>query len=56
MRIFQNRVLRRTFGPGTEEVTGGWRKLHNDLHNLCSSQSIIRMTKLGWIQLEVHVE
>jgi hypothetical protein len=38
------RVLRRIFGPKREEVTGGWRKLHNeDLHNLYSSPSIIRM-------------
>jgi hypothetical protein len=36
----------RVFGPNREEVTGGWRKLHNEeLHNLYSSLSIIRMTK-----------
>jgi hypothetical protein len=36
--------LRRIFGPKRDEVTGGWRKLHNEeLHNLYSSQSIIRM-------------
>jgi hypothetical protein len=39
-----NRVLRGIFGPRRNEVTGGWRKLLNkDLHNLYSSQSIIRM-------------
>jgi hypothetical protein len=44
--VFENRVLRRTFGPKRDEVTGGWRKLHNEeLHNLCSSPSIIRMIK-----------
>jgi hypothetical protein len=37
--VFENRVLRRIFGPKRDEVTGGWRKLHNeDLHNLYSSQ------------------
>jgi hypothetical protein len=46
-RVFENRVLRRIFGPKKDEVMGGWRKLHNeDLHDLCSSPSIIRMIKL----------
>jgi hypothetical protein len=44
--VFENRVLRRMSGPKRDEVTGGWRKLHNEeLHNLYSSPSIIRMTK-----------
>jgi hypothetical protein len=44
LRVFENRVLRRIFGPKRDEVTGGWRKLHNEeLHNLYSSPSIIRM-------------
>jgi hypothetical protein len=47
LRIFENRVLRRIFGPKNVEVMEGWRKLHNDeLHNLYSSPSIIRMIKL----------
>jgi hypothetical protein len=34
LRIFENRVLRRIFGPKREEVAGGWRRLHNEeLHN-----------------------
>jgi hypothetical protein len=34
LRVFENRVLRRIFGPKRDEVTGGWRKLHNEeLHN-----------------------
>jgi hypothetical protein len=42
----ENRVLRRIFGPKRDEVTGGWRKLHNEeLHNLYSSPRIIRMIK-----------
>jgi hypothetical protein len=46
LRVFENRVLRRIFGPKRDEVTGGWRKLHNgELHNLYSSQTIIRMIK-----------
>jgi hypothetical protein len=44
--VFENRVLRRIFGPRRDEVTGGWRKLHNEeLHNVYSSPSIIRATK-----------
>jgi hypothetical protein len=50
--VFENRVLRRIFGPKRDEVTGAWRKLHNEeLHNLYSSPSIIRMIKsrmMGW--------
>jgi hypothetical protein len=41
-----NRVLRRIFGPKRDEVTGDWRKLHNEeLHNLYFSPNIIRMNK-----------
>jgi hypothetical protein len=44
--VFENRVLRRMFGPNRDEVTEGWRKLHNEeLHNLYSSPNIIRMMK-----------
>jgi hypothetical protein len=44
LRVFENRVLRRIFGPTRDEVTGGWRKLHNEeLHNMYSSPSIIRL-------------
>jgi hypothetical protein len=46
LRVFENRVLRRIFGPRRDEVTGGWRKLHNEeLHVLYSSPSIIRVIK-----------
>jgi hypothetical protein len=44
--VFENRVLRRTFGQKRDEVIGGWRKLHSkEIHNLYSSPSIIRMIK-----------
>jgi hypothetical protein len=44
LRMFENRVLRRIFGPKRAEETGGWRKLHNEeFHNLYFSPSIIRM-------------
>jgi hypothetical protein len=44
--VFENRMLRRIFGPKRDEATGGWGKLHNEeLHNLNSSPSIIRMIK-----------
>jgi hypothetical protein len=46
LSVFENTVLRRIFGPKRDEVTGGWRKLHNEeLHNLFSSPTIIRMIK-----------
>jgi hypothetical protein len=44
--MFENRVLRRIFGPKKDKVTGEWRKLQNgELHNLCSSPDIIRQIK-----------
>jgi hypothetical protein len=46
VRVFENRVLRRIFGPKREEVTGGWRKLHNE--ELCEFYSLpskMRMIK-----------
>jgi hypothetical protein len=46
LRVFENKVLRRIFGPKRDEVTGGWRKQHNEeLHNLYSLLSKIRMIK-----------
>jgi hypothetical protein len=46
LRVFENRVLRRIFGPKRDEVTGEWRKFQNkELHNLYSSPDIIRQVK-----------
>jgi hypothetical protein len=48
LRMCQNRVLRRIFGPKREEVAGGWRRLYNeDLHNLSTSPNIIRVIRLA---------
>jgi hypothetical protein len=49
--VFENRVLRRIFGPRRDEVTGEWEKLHSEeLYDLYSSPSIIRIMKsrIGW--------
>jgi hypothetical protein len=49
-------VLRRIFEPERDEVTGGWRELHNEeLHNLYSSPSIIRAIKSGRMRWAGHV-
>jgi hypothetical protein len=46
LRVFENRVLRRIFGPMRDEVTGEWKKLHSEeLHNLYTSPDIIRQVK-----------
>jgi hypothetical protein len=45
LRVFENRVLRRTFGPKRDEVTGEWRRPYNKLYALYSSPSVIRVIK-----------
>jgi hypothetical protein len=56
LRVFENRVLRKKFGPKRDEVTGGWRKLHNEeLHNLCSSPTIIRMNRSRKVRWAGHL-
>jgi hypothetical protein len=56
LRVFENRVLRRIFRPERDEVTGEWRKLHNEeLHNLYSSPDIIRQVKSRRMWWAVHV-
>jgi hypothetical protein len=49
--VFENRAMRRIFGPKRDEVTGEWRKLHNEeLRDLYSSPSIIRMIMARWLK------
>jgi hypothetical protein len=59
LRVFENRVLRRIFGPKRDEVMGEWRKLHNkELHDLYSSPSIIRIIKsrrMRWVGHETQM-
>jgi len=46
LRVFENKVLRRIFGPRTDEVTREWRKLHNEeLNDLYSSPNIVQVNK-----------
>jgi hypothetical protein len=56
LEVFENRVLWRIFGPKRDEVTGEWRKLHNEeLHELYSSPSIIRIIKARKMRWAWHV-
>jgi hypothetical protein len=54
--VFENRVLRRIFGPKRDEVTGQWRKMHSgELHILLSSLGIIRQIKSTRMRWAGHV-
>jgi len=56
LRVFENRMLRRIFGPKRDEVTGEWRKLHNEeLNYLCCSYSIFRVIKSRRMRWAAHV-
>jgi hypothetical protein len=56
LRAFENRVLRRIFGPKRDEVTGEWRKLHNEkLNDLYSSSTIVRVIKQRKMRWAGHV-
>jgi hypothetical protein len=56
LRVFENRVLRRIFGPKRDEMMGEWRKLHDEeLRDLYSSPSIIRIIKSRRMRLAGHV-
>jgi len=54
--VFENRVLRRVFGPKRDEVTGEWRKLHNEeLRDLYSLPNIVRLVKSRRMRWVGHV-
>jgi hypothetical protein len=56
LKVFENRMLRRIFGPKGDEIIGDWRKLRNeDLHNLYSSPNIISMIKSRRMRWRGHV-
>jgi hypothetical protein len=56
LKVFENRVLRRIFGPKRDEVTGEWRKLQSEeFHNFYSSPNIIRQIKSSRIMWAGHV-
>jgi len=56
MRMFENMVLRKIFGPRRDEVTGEWRRLHNDeLNGLYSSPNIVRVIKSRRMRWAGHV-
>jgi len=52
LRVFENRVLRRVFGPKRDEVTGEWRKLHNeelmDLYSLPNFVRVVKSRRMIW--------
>jgi hypothetical protein len=55
LRVFENRVLSEIFGPKRDEVTGEWRKLHNEKLNLYSPPNIIRVIKSRRMRWAGHV-
>jgi len=56
LRVFENMVLRKVFGPKRDEVTGEWRKLHNEeLNDLYSLPNIVRVVKLRRMRWAGHV-
>jgi hypothetical protein len=55
--VFENRVLRKIFGPKSDEVAGEWRRLHNEeFYDLYSSPNIIRVTKSKKMPRAGHLE
>jgi hypothetical protein len=56
LRVFENRVLKKIFGPKRDEVKRDWRKLHNEeLNDLYSSPNIVRVIKSTRLRWAVHV-
>jgi hypothetical protein len=58
LRVFENRVLRTVFGSMKDEMARGWRKYHEELHNLYSFPNIcmIRSRRVEWVGHVAHVE
>ena len=60
LRVFENRVLRRIFGPKRDEVTGEWSKLHNedlnDLYCLLNTIRVIKLRRMRWAGLVACME
>ena len=59
LRVFEDRVLRRVFGPQRDEVTGEWRKLHNeehsDLYSLPNMVRVVKSRKMRWAWHVAHM-
>jgi len=59
LRVFENRVLRRVLGPKRDEVTGEWRKLHNeelsDLYSLPNIVRVVKSRRMKWAGHEAHM-
>ena len=59
MRVFENRVLGTVFGPKRDEVTGEWRKLHNeglrDLYSLPNIVRVVKLRRMRWARHVVHL-
>jgi len=56
LRVFENKMLRRIFGPKRDDVTGDWKRLHNEeLNDLYSSPNIVRVIKSRRMRLAWHV-
>ena len=59
LRVFENRVLRRVFGPKRDEVTGEWRKLHNeelsDLYSLPNIVQVVKSRRMRWAGHVAHM-
>jgi len=59
LRVFENRVLRRVFGPKRNEVTGEWRKLHNkelsDLYPLPNIVRVVKSIRMRWVGHVAHM-
>ena len=59
LRVFENRVLRRVFGPKRDEVTEEWRKLHNeelsDLYSLPNIVRVVKSRRMRWVGHVAHM-